>query len=271
MFALSFEETYQPILVCDKALAVNKDIVAGGRLDSMEGVLGLVGGMRDWGPGGTSGSQPFVWLAGVDYDHDELDTLEIRMHVLENQEYVWGWGNLECGNLIVHANSTSDTEWGKLDCGNFVTHATDDTDSEANVSVVHSDGDGYVTSHTGHLNLGSESEHVMPAEEDTYYFGEDEFRWQAGYFNLCHAFDFPTRDALDDLALAKDYKTKTVTRKDKSGAAVEKEVIDYQSLPFLADDKGNWSLGDTCGFLLGCVKKLVLKVEELEKRLNEAP
>jgi hypothetical protein len=73
-------------------------------------------------------------------------------------------------------------------------------------------------------------------------------------------------DALDDLALAKKYSTKTVAQK-----GVEKTVIDPDSMPFLKMDSNPqyFDLGKTHGFLLGCIKALVQRVESLESRLKD--
>jgi hypothetical protein len=128
------------------------------------------------------------------------------------------------------------------------------------------DINGYLTCHDGNLILGAEGLRVLPAQT-TYSFGGDTDRWLYGYFYACYAYDFEEADSLDDLALAKNYKTKTVEVPDKKGGTIEKSVIDPASLPFLNDGKGNWSLGAANGFLLGCIKQLVLRVEKLEGQL----
>jgi hypothetical protein len=74
-------------------------------------------------------------------------------------------------------------------------------------------------------------------------------------------------DTLDDLAIAKNYKVTTITEED----GVERQVIDPESLSFLKADSEEvfFDNGKTTGFLLGCVKALVQRVEALEKQLKQ--
>jgi hypothetical protein len=72
-------------------------------------------------------------------------------------------------------------------------------------------------------------------------------------------------DALDDLALVKNYKSR---KEDLNGTEID--VIDMEkSFPFLVDDKGFKDPAQIAGFLLGCVKQLVLRVEAVEARLRD--
>jgi hypothetical protein len=72
-------------------------------------------------------------------------------------------------------------------------------------------------------------------------------------------------DALDDLALVKNYRTKTVG---------EREVIDFESLPMLKPDypekQDSVDMSKLQSFLLGCLKALVLRVEEIEKATQKS-
>jgi hypothetical protein len=83
------------------------------------------------------------------------------------------------------------------------------------------------------------------------------------YHSSCSSFD-----ALDDLALVKNYKTTKETR-EVSDQNVEVEVIAKESLPFLLDEEGFYEAGAMSGFLLGCVKALVLRLEALETELKQ--
>jgi len=94
-----------PNLVCSQHLAVEKDLVVKGMLDSLEGEVALNGGSYgpEWGP---DTRNPFIWLANTNYY-----TLEIRKKVAEgegdwsyNHQYgqVWGWGDLACGTITSH-------------------------------------------------------------------------------------------------------------------------------------------------------------------------
>lgn len=72
-------------------------------------------------------------------------------------------------------------------------------------------------------------------------------------------------DALDDLGLVKNYKIKSLSD--------GQSVVDLDSLPHLkadsADRQSFYSAGKMHGYLLGCVKALVLRVEALENQLKE--
>ena len=166
--------------------------------------------------------------------------------------------DLWCSNLAVDNNVGI---LGNLDVGDSI--------GDDYITIKHYQNHGWITSHNGALFLGSDDGYVMPEEESALSFGEDEYRWWKGYFDYCYAFEFPTSDALDDLALVKQYKSKTVKGKDETGATVVREVVDYKSLSFLADSKGNWNLGYTCGFLLGCIKQLVQRLEIIENELRK--
>lgn len=77
------------------------------------------------------------------------------------------------------------------------------------------------------------------------------------YHTNCQQFD-----TLDDLGLVKNYKSKKVD---------EVDVIDLEeSLPFLLDEDGFKCPEKISGFLLGCVKQLVLRIEAMEAKLQEA-
>ncbi len=100
---------YEPVLYWNKALAVRKDIIAGGRLDSMEGVVSLLGGVG-WGPDGYD-SNPFVWLVGNQHGAPNKDTLEIRTSTYD-EGWIWNWGNMALGDLTAHGSISID---GDLD------------------------------------------------------------------------------------------------------------------------------------------------------------
>jgi hypothetical protein len=84
------------------------------------------------------------------------------------------------------------------------------------------------------------------------------------YHTSCSSFD-----ALDDLALVKNYKTKTETKLDPaSNQEYREDVIDPESLSFLRDGNGFAEPGKDTGFLLGCIKALVVRLETLESKIN---
>ena len=78
-------------------------------------------------------------------------------------------------------------------------------------------------------------------------------------------------DALDDLALVKNYTTKTETRTALlTNQEYDVEVIDVEkSLPHLLDEFGMRSPSRDIGFLLGCAKFEVLAREKLEQQVRD--
>ena len=89
----------EPVLYWNRALAVRKDIISGGRLDSMEGVVSLLGGVG-WGPNGYD-SNPFIWLVGNQYGYPAKDTLEIRISTYSGG-WIWNWGKLASGDFTAN-------------------------------------------------------------------------------------------------------------------------------------------------------------------------
>jgi hypothetical protein len=203
----------EPVLYWNRALAIRKDIVSGGRLDTQEGVLSMLGGVG-WGPNGYN-SNPFIWLVGNHYDAPAKDTLEIRI------------------------SNTSGWLWGKLACGNLTCNGT--------IQV-------------------NNGENILPASANAGNIGTNVLYWGSVWANYVRYKTLLSFDALDDLALAKSYKTLTITEE-----GVEHEVVDPDSLAFLKADSKEpfFDNGKTTGFLLGCVKALVQRVEALEQQLKK--
>jgi hypothetical protein len=204
---------YEPILYWNRGLAIRKDIVAGGRLDTQEGVLSMLGGVG-WGPNGYN-SNPFIWLVGNHYGAPAKDTLEIRI------------------------SNTSGWLWGKLACGSLTCNGT--------IQV-------------------NNGENILPSSANAGNIGTDVLYWGSMWTNYLRYKNISSFDALDDLTLAKNYKTLTITE-----AGVKQEVIDHNSLAFLKADSKEpfFDNGKTTGFLLGCVKALVQRVEALEQQLKK--
>ncbi|PVX27282.1 MAG: hypothetical protein CW716_03110, partial [Candidatus Bathyarchaeum sp.] len=100
MFCPSLSDGYnEPVLYWNRALAVRKDIITGGRLDSMEGVVSLLGGVG-WGPDGYN-SNPFIWLVGNQHGYPSKDTLEIRTSTYSGG-WIWSWGNIAAGEVTAN-------------------------------------------------------------------------------------------------------------------------------------------------------------------------
>jgi|GEM_PF-6883626 len=107
---------------------------------------------------------------------------------------------------------------------------------------------------------------VLPASGNVGNIGTSSLYWGSTWTNYLRYKNIAAFDALDDLALAKNYKVMSVAED-----GVERQVIDPESLSFLRADSEEvfFDNGKTTGFLLGCVKALVQRVEALEKQLNQ--
>jgi hypothetical protein len=113
---------------------------------------------------------------------------------------------------------------------------------------------------------------VNPRSANVYGLGSGGSYWSGVVTNTIYRRYESSFDALDDLALVKQYKTKTISEN-----GVEKDVIDPESLPHLKGDPTEadaklanfWDESKVSGFLLGCTKALVQRVESLEAQLEE--
>jgi len=95
--------------------------------------------------------------------------------------------------------------------------------------------------------------------------------WGAVYGNyiLWHT-SHQAFDALDDLSLVKNYKTKMTTQfHPTTKEPYQVEVIDDKSLEFLQDESGFYSADRVNGFLLGCAKFSALKHDNHDKNIDE--
>jgi len=111
---------------------------------------------------------------------------------------------------------------------------------------------------------------LLPASCTYGYIGESDRYWY--YVYACYVLykSSGTFEALDDIALLKQIKSKrvkVVAGKDRK--EVEKDVIDLDSLhPELKDESGKFiDAGNMIGFLIGVCKKLVDRIEKLEAEI----
>jgi hypothetical protein len=106
---------------------------------------------------------------------------------------------------------------------------------------------------------------VIPATTNSYSCGHSSRYWQKVYAGTYYGKNTSIQyfDALDDLALLKNHKVKKVM---KDG--VEVEVVDVDSLPHLKPDEEDasefYDTGKMHGYLIGCMKALLLRLEKLE-------
>ena len=157
-----------PQLVCNRHLAVEKDIIAKGMFDSLEGEITLnagatyAPGWSTWSTpynhakttGGISSTQnPFIWLAqgGI---YGSYGTLEIRVTAINDN---WDWGNLTLGNLSAH--------------GSVIIYGSSTGGTLGNqYGYLSSTGSGFINGYTGNVpvSLTTFSRIICGAEIDVY-------------------------------------------------------------------------------------------------------
>jgi hypothetical protein len=264
----------EPILYWNRGFAARKDIIAGGRLDTQEGVLSMLGGVG-FGP---STGNPFVWLVGNHYSYPEKDTLEIRISTTTSN--VWIWGKLACGDInigdrgyladvgennIIGIQGKTDRSVGGFKFGNGSGKYYHKLFVEGNYLMYYCNGGlnpcGFMP-YDGNQNLGGSqiSGHPYPWR---HIFG----RWIHAYDQiLCNNKTIGSYDSLDDLGIIKNIKSIRV-KSEIDGIA--RDVVDFSKLEFLQIDKESISINNTIGFLIGVCKFLALKIDELEAKIEK--
>lgn len=107
-----------------------------------------------------------------------------------------------------------------------------------------------------HLNTG----HIGPGESNTYDLGTDENFWANVYADkLQYDTECVPFDEIDDLGTLK--KIRTIT--DKEG----KQILDPETLSHLKNDNGFYSLEKMDGWHISVQKRLLEKIEYLEKEV----
>lgn len=130
---------------------------------------------------------------------------------------------------------------------------------------------GTTTLNGNTIHGGGIASNFNPSAANTYGIGSGSHYWAGVVCQTIYRRYESSFDALDDLGLIKQYKTKTII---KDG--IEQEVIDIESLPHLrADAKPDdpelvnfWDENKVSGFMMGCIKALVLRTEKLEEQLK---
>ncbi|MCL1977625.1 MAG: hypothetical protein FWG55_05960 [Candidatus Bathyarchaeota archaeon] len=227
-------EGKDPLLATDVGLIVKKDISCGGFVSSNQGELWLGHGRND------RYDVPKIILshANAAYYGSAYDTLYLRK---ANTNGVNDPAHLDLQNLTAHGNITASnlTATG-------ITAVTFTATGSVNPDVSPTwNGSSWVNGKA----LGSTSK-FWNYIDCAYYFAKNT--------------SFIAFDSVDDLSLAKNYKTKQ---------AGDREVIDFESLPHLKPDDPEHTdsvdMTKTAGFMLGCIKALVQRVEALEKQLEK--
>jgi hypothetical protein len=131
---------------------------------------------------------------------------------------------------------------------------------------------GYIYS-WNHLKMTTYA-NIYSETSNTAFCGLAENYWGAVYAAyLMYKTSHQSFDALDDLTIAKSLTTVKETRiiDEKTKETAEFDVIDREQLKFLEAETGFYSPDKVNGYLLGCVKALVLRIEALENQLaNQA-
>jgi hypothetical protein len=111
---------------------------------------------------------------------------------------------------------------------------------------------------------------ILPSTGGYYTLGSSSNDWSYVFANyLRYDVNCEEYDALDDLALVKNHKSKKIIDK-QSGEEIT--VIDMkESFPFLLADDNHIAHEKLQGYMLGCVKALVLRIEALENQLKQNP
>jgi hypothetical protein len=130
---------------------------------------------------------------------------------------------------------------------------------------------GTTTLNGNTIHGGGIASNFNPSAANTYGIGSGSYYWAGVVCQTIYRRYESSFDALDDLGLIKQYRTKTII---KDG--IEQEVIDIESLPHLrADAKPDdpelvnfWDENKVSGFMMGCIKALVLRTEKLEEQLK---
>jgi hypothetical protein len=135
--------------------------------------------------------------------------------------------------------------------------------SNYNLRIYFGTTEKYVFGNNGTFTVNNGN--ILPASQNVGNIGTNTLYWGSIWGNYVRYKNLSSFDALDDLVLAKNYKIKTITED-----GVQKEVVDHDSMPFLKaeGEEPFFDLGKTNGFLLGCIKALVLRVEKLEAEVK---
>jgi hypothetical protein len=115
-------------------------------------------------------------------------------------------------------------------------------------------------------NVGS----IYPTTSNYQFCGKSTNYWNAVYTQYtCYHYTYTNWDAVDDLGLARNLMSIKETRQTPEGESYEVDVISRESLRFLEDQDGFYRSNDVTGYLLCCIKALVLRLEVLENQVSE--
>jgi hypothetical protein len=308
LFSISIQGTGgEPVLVTDRGFIVQKDITAGGFVGSNQGELWLGSGRHDQVDvpkvilmrsdvsrlnGGGALNVPAVPTLSY-YPAQENGRLFVYTANYHLYKYVTGTGwvdkgpasdysgyfdtlyltkvdaetpaNMNLGKLtstsgaLLNAIAIGNAHYGSLTWP----YESIQLASNHNLRIYFATTEKYVFANNGTFTVNNGN--IMPQTANVGNIGSNTLYWGSIWGNYVRYKNLSSFDALDDLALAKNYKIKTITEE-----GVQKEVVDHESLPFLKaeGEEPFFDLGKTNGFLLGCIKALVLRVEKLEAEVK---
>lgn len=138
--------------------------------------------------------------------------------------------------------------------------------------IGHDDTKFYITSDDGNLEISvpTGNEVILayvgnfrPSTVGGVHCGTAAYHWNSVWADhLRYDESLEQFDALDDLAIVQNYKSKTIVR---DGVPID--VIDKDSMPQLLDEHGFYTTNRMSGFLLGCIKQLTLRLEKAETEI----
>lgn len=274
-----------PYIICEQGMGIEKDIVAKGMFNSLEGEIALNGG--SYGPGWAPYTRmPFIWLAQSGYD-----TFEIRKSVASGGDWdynhtaqVWGWGNIEAGTLTAHGDVS-------LISGG---------DLKASFKYIPGNGTSVITCEHNNLViqcLGGDGTYgdvvlypavnscvvvwggrwIVPQNANTGMVGNHSNRYfYEGAFYNSYGHSAGYFDAYDDLAIVKqwgepnptlpdDYDSCKTKPKSRNPFAILKGSTEEKE----SDDSELYNFGKMNSFALGCAKALAKKLDQDEATLLE--
>lgn len=197
---------------------------------------------------------PFKWVDATYVYTNYLNSLSTPLHLESAFEQIFMNDSASANTGLELGNSSTSGGVVYIDF-----HYGRNTTEDYNVRLIN-DSDCILTFQTRTTTGG-----ILPAAGGWYVLGTSTRDWSYVYANfLRYDVNCEQYDALDDLALVKNYKTKTIIKND-----AETSVIDMvESFPFLIEEN-HIAHEKLQGYLLGCLKALVLKVESLESEIAE--
>ncbi len=270
------DDNDNPLLVFDQGIVMKKDLAVGGFVASEQGCLFLKHGLINaFDPPKIvlSDSEDYVESGNTALGY--FDTLHImradgvthgKVAAIAYYATFAKLAGIGIPYLSFQTSQSGTREW-------WWASGYNDADSISLVDKTNSNKQMLIIDQTYITFAGN----LSPATSGSYNLGSDALEMNSIWTSWLRYTDVSGYDALDDLSLLKNYRMKTKVLKYGADVKshIEADVIDIESLPHLkaVNSEGNetsfWDVGKTVGFLMGCVKQLSSKVDELQQQLSE--